>query len=76
MMHMPAFCTYLSLLVLLLVASAQAIDPYSITGQMFPVYTCFTILRLAPKLVPTIFFMNASCPVTLLSASWMVIYRK
>lgn len=66
-MHMPTFCTLLSLLVLLLGAVAQVNAPYSIRGQVFPVCTFFKILLFTPQLVLASFFISDSHLVDLLS---------
>ena len=71
MSRMLAFCTLASLLVLLCAAVAQAVDPYSITGRMLPMYTCLRILLLAPLLVPVSFFMRDIHRVALFSISCM-----
>ena len=65
MILIPAFCTLVSLLVLVFAAVALADDPYSITGLMAPVYNCLRILLLATHFVPASFFHNeelSCCP--------------
>ena len=69
--RIPAFCIVFSLFVLHLDAVFQAVDPYSITGRTYPVYTCWRILLFAPQFVPANFLIRDSLFVALPSASVM-----
>jgi hypothetical protein len=71
MIRMAVFCTLLGLLVLILAGVAQEAAPYSSKGRMLPVYTCLSILVLAPQLAPGSFFRSDNLLVALISKSLM-----